>query len=105
MFECRICKRNPDIQELRTTIASPRSDDRLTVTVRRPNTILFRIGTVFVDAANVINPDIERHIIKSAKDRQKKVFQPGENLPHLIKNKGKWGCKTITDPCAGGIRD
>src|SRR5262245_52770485 len=62
-------RRNPDIQEeLRKAIAVQSSDDWLTVTVRRPTTILFRFGTVFVDAANAINPDIERHIIKSAKD-------------------------------------
>src|SRR5262245_6523798 len=104
MLGCCICKRNPDIQDLRTTIASQSIDNRSTITVRRPTAVLFRLGSVFVDAANVINPDIERRVIKSAENRAKKILQTKEHLPHLIINKDKWCWKTIIDHGADGIR-
>src|SRR5215813_2124623 len=104
MLDCRICKRNPDSQELRTTIVSQSIEDWLTITVRRPTTVLFRLSTLFVDAANVINPDIERHEIKSAENGRKKVFQTREHLPHLIVNKDKCCWKTMVDHSTDGIR-
>src|SRR6516162_1922677 len=105
MLDCCICKRYPDIQELRTTVASQRTDNRFTITVRRPTAVLFRLGTVFVDGANVINPDVERHVIKSAENWRKKILQARENLPDLIINKDKWRWETMIDHGVDGIRD
>src|SRR6516165_4397152 len=105
MLDCRICKRNPDVQELRMTIASQSTDDQLAITVRRPTAVFFRLGTVFVHAANVVNPDIERHVIKSAENRRKKVLQTREHLPHLIINKDKWCWKSMIDHSEDGIRE
>src|SRR5215813_2670975 len=105
MLDCCICKRNPDIQKLRTTIVSQSIDNCFTVTVRRPTAVLFRLGTVFVDAANVINPDIERRVIRSAENWRKNVLQTRKHSPHLIINKGKWCWKTMIYHSADRIRD
>src|SRR5215471_11501560 len=103
MIGCCICKRNPDIQDLRTTIASQSIDNRFTITMREPTAVLFRLATIFVDAANVINPDIERRVIKSAENRRKKILQTKEHLPHLIINKDKRRWKTMIDHGTDGI--
>src|SRR5262245_33105654 len=104
MLDCGVCKRDPDIQKLRTTVASQSTNDRFTVPVRRPSAVLFRLGRVLVDAANVINPDIDRHVIKSAENGRQKVVQTREHLPHLIINKNKWRWKTMIDHSVDGIR-
>src|SRR4029450_7391967 len=105
MLDRCVCKRNPDIQELRTAIASQSTYDRFAVTVWRPTAVLFRFNTILVNAANVINPDIQRHVIASTENGRNKALQTGEHLPHLIINKNKWGWKTMLDYGACSTRD
>src|SRR5262245_14510997 len=105
MLDRCVCKRDPDIQKLGTTIASQSTYDRFAVTMRRPTAVLFRFSTILVDAANVINPDIQRHVIVSTENGRNKALQTREHLPHLIINKNKCGWKTMPDYSACGIRD